>query len=92
MSEVSLSESNSEVAIDNPEECLTIEEELEYELFFRTCIVARDKDILKIKMKKSIKMRETMIRQNAMEFHQMFPFYFIEPELVIALVLFLVSV
>lgn len=83
MSEVSLSESNGEAATDNTEEYLTAEQELEYQLFFRTCNLPHDKDILRIKLKKSIKMRETMIKQNNKEFYQMFPFYFLQPESVI---------
>lgn len=60
---------------------LTEEGELEYKLFFRTCIVARDKDILKIRLKKSIKLRETMMKEKE-EFFQIFPFYFIDSDLV----------
>lgn len=68
---------------DNGEDVgLTNCEELEYQLFFRTCLLPRDKEILKIKMKQSILMREQMIKNTKMEFHLVFPFYFLDSDLV----------
>lgn len=56
-------------------------DELEFQLYFKTCLVERDLDILKIKLKQSIKMRQSNQKQNT-GFHKTFPFYFIQPTLV----------
>lgn len=57
-------------------------DELSCLLFFKTCILDRDIDILKIRLKQSIEMRESLIKKQKTEFHKTFPFYFIEPSLV----------
>lgn len=57
-------------------------DELQYLLFFKTCLVHRDVEILKIKLKQSIGMRERLIERKGTEFHKTFPFYFVEPTLV----------
>lgn len=62
---------------------LTLDEEFEYLSFFRTCFVDRDKEILKIKMKQSIGLREKTIRKRETKFAESFPFYFLSPDLVI---------
>lgn len=67
------------------EEVLDIDDEideLEYLLYFRTCLVDRDIEILKIKLTQSIQMREKLIKKKDTQFHKMFPFYFIQPTLV----------
>lgn len=64
---------------------LTEEEELAYLLYFRICFMSRDKEILKIKLLKSIKMREIILKKSGTIFHETFPFYFLDSELVIAL-------
>lgn len=61
---------------------MSIEEELEYLTFFRTCLIDRDKEILKIKMKQSICLREKHIRKRETKFAASFPFYFVSPDLV----------
>lgn len=80
--------------IDEPEpngevECMTeqinemsVEDELTCLLFFKTCIIDRDKEILKIKMKQTIKLREKTIRKRDTKFVEVFPFYFVAPDLV----------
>lgn len=57
-------------------------DELQYLLYFKTCIVDRDLDILKIKLKQSIEMRERLMEKKGTEFHKTFPFFFINPSLV----------
>lgn len=81
MAGVTLSENNNDREVQE-EEDLTEEEELEYKLYFRQCIVAREKPILKIKLQKSIKLREKMMKQKGVEFYEIFPFYFIDPDFV----------
>lgn len=63
-------------------EPLSKEEEKDALLFFRTCIVDRDLIDLKNKMRRTIKLREVLMKKKGTIFHQMFPFYFIEPTLV----------
>lgn len=73
---------NADQQENTPTEVLTGEEELEYLLYFRTCIVDREKDILRLKLQKSIKLREKIIEKRDTVFHQSFPFYFTNPEMV----------
>lgn len=61
---------------------ITIDEELAFLLYFRTCIVDRDKEVLKVKLKQTIAMREKLIKKKDTCFHKVFPFYFISPDLV----------
>lgn len=79
MNDMTLSdnENDNEESID-----LSREEELDYQLYFRTCMLPRDKEILKIKLRKSISMREQMMKRTKMEFHEIFPFYFLDSDLV----------
>lgn len=71
---------SSETNLNDDE--ISYDEELEYLLFFRTCVIRRDKEILKIKMRRTIKLREKLIKRKSTDFPHMFPFYFIDPELV----------
>lgn len=57
-------------------------DELQFLLYFKTCLVDRDLDILKIKLKQSIQMREKLMDKKGTEFHKLFPFFFIKPILV----------
>lgn len=57
-------------------------DELQFLLYFKTCLVDRDLDILKIKLKQSIHMREKLMDKKGTEFHKSFPFFFIQPSLV----------
>lgn len=57
-------------------------DELEFLLYFKTCLVERDSEILKIKLKQSIKMRERLMEHKGTEFHKTFPFFFVQPSLV----------
>lgn len=57
-------------------------DELEFLLYFKTCLVDRDMDILKIRLGQSIEMRESLIKKKDTQFHKIFPFYFIKPTLV----------
>lgn len=57
-------------------------DELEFMLFFKNCLFDRDFDVLKIRLKQSIGMRETLLKKKGTEFHKSFPFYFVRPELV----------
>lgn len=57
-------------------------DELQFLLYFKTCLVDRDVDILKIKLKQSIQMRERLMEKKTTEFHKTFPFFFVLPPLV----------
>lgn len=57
-------------------------DELQFQLYFKTCVIDRDLEILKIKLKQSIEMRERLVKKKGIEFHKTFPFYFLEPSLV----------
>lgn len=61
---------------------MTIEEELQTLLFFKTCSVNREMDILKIKLDRSVSLREKAIRKRETKFAESFPFYFVSPDLV----------
>lgn len=63
-------------------EVLTEEEVKAAMLFFRTCVVNRDREQLKIRLKQTIRAREVLIKTKGTKFHQLFPFYFIDPMLV----------
>lgn len=57
-------------------------DELQFLLYFKTCLVDRDLDILKIKLKQSIQMREQLMDKKGTEFNKTFPFFFVQPSLV----------
>lgn len=62
---------------------MSVTDELSTMLFFETCLVTRDKEILKIKLQQTIGLRERAIRKmDNLSFFDSFPFYFIEPDLV----------
>lgn len=61
---------------------LTLDEEYENLLFFKTCIVSRNRDVLELKMENTIALREKTIKKHDTKFVEMFLFYFVEPELV----------
>lgn len=69
--------SNSSIAAMNR---MTYEE---YDICYSSkhCVVSRDRDVLELKMKNSIVLREKTINKHETKFAEMFPFYFIEPEL-----------
>lgn len=71
------------------EEFLTAEEEMAIFLYFRTCVVSKEKQILKIKLKQTIKQREAAIKKKGTVFFQSFPFYFVDPELVLSYLIIL---
>lgn len=56
-------------------------------LYFRTCILNKDLDVLKEKMAQTIALREQIIKKRNIDFHKSFPFYFCCPELVIHFVI-----
>lgn len=80
---------SEQVEDENNTNTLDPNEELELLLYFRTCIVNRDKEILKIKLKQTIELRETLIKKKDTVFYQSFPFYFVSPDLVIYFSLFI---
>lgn len=51
-------------------------------LFFKTCSVEKDIDILKIKLDRSVSLHEKVIRKRETKFAEIFPFYFVAPQLV----------
>lgn len=63
-------------------ESLSLEEELSNLLYFKSCIVDKEKNILKIKMQQTIALREKTIRKRETTFIESFPFYFVDPDLV----------
>lgn len=68
--------------MENSMAALTLEEELDSLLFFKTCVVARNRDVLELRMKNTIPLREKTIKKHETKFFDMFPFYFVEPRLV----------
>lgn len=70
--EIGAGESDEDAEID----------ELGFLLYFKACLVDRDLDILKIKLKQSIQMRERLMEKKGTEFHKLFPFFFVQPSLV----------
>lgn len=57
---------------------LTEDEIKKIMLSFRTCVVHRDKAILKENLQKTIDFREQQIRKKGVNFFELFPFYFID--------------
>lgn len=72
-------------AIEENVENMTLEEELDNLLFFKTCVVSRNRDVLELKMRNTVKLREKTIKKHETKFFEMFPFYFVEPKLVCGL-------
>lgn len=66
----------------DPSTELTYNQELEHLLYFRTCVVSRDKDVLQIRLKQTISFREKLLKKNETKFPELFPFYFVSPDLV----------
>lgn len=56
--------------------------EISYLLYFKTCLVDRDLEILKIKLAQTIEMREKLLNKKGISIHKTFPFYFVQPNLV----------
>lgn len=61
---------------------MTIQEELANLLFFKTCLIDKDKEILKIKLKQTITLRQKVLKKRETKFIESFPFYFLSPDLV----------
>lgn len=61
---------------------MIIEEELAHLLYFKTCLVHREKEVVKIRMEQAISFREATIRKREVKFFESFPFYVISPDLV----------
>lgn len=79
LANMNLTDSND----NSPPSMILTEEEKKDALFFRTCIVNRDKMDLKIKLEQTIMLREEMIKKKkGIKFYLDFPFYFVDPELV----------
>lgn len=57
-------------------------DEMEYLLFFRTCILDRDYEILKIKLAQTITLREKVMKKKETVLFKAFPFYFVRSDLV----------
>lgn len=76
---INLSGSDDDISDSQP---LTEEEIKETMLFFRTCVVHRDKEMLKEKLTKTIAYREEQIKTKGVKFFELFPFYFIDVDLV----------
>lgn len=74
---------NLSASVDCNLQPLTEEEVKAAMLFFRTCIVQNEKETLKFKLKQTIAAREELIKKKGVKFFEVFPFYFIDPELVI---------
>lgn len=61
---------------------MTLEEELQTLIYFKTCSVGKDVDILKIRLSRTVDLREKVLRKRETKFAESFPFYFIDPQLV----------
>lgn len=70
------------VSVVEQMEEMTVDEELQMLLFFKTCSIEKDMDILKIKLNRSVKLREKIIRKRETKFAESLPFYFVAPDLV----------
>lgn len=57
-------------------------DESEILLFFRTCVLDRDLETLKMKLVETIELRENVIKKKNTIFYREFPFYFYRPDLV----------
>lgn len=71
----------NENIVDNGQSDVDLDE-LNFLLYFKTCLVDRDLEILKIKLAQSIKIRESLLEKKIVDLHKTFPFFFIEPKLV----------
>lgn len=61
---------------------MSVEEESDILLYFKTCSIEREKDNLKVKLSRTVSLREKIIRQRETKFAETFPFYFVAPDLV----------
>lgn len=61
---------------------MTLEEELQTLIYFKTCSVGKDVDILKIRLSRTVDLREKVLRKRETKFAESFPFYFVDPNLV----------
>lgn len=59
-----------------------MEEEEDLLLSFRCCVVPEKDSELKEKLKMSISFRQKVVKQQSIDFPQMFPFFFAKPDLV----------
>lgn len=62
-------------------EYLTEDEKKKHILFFRTCVMPRDKEKLKVLMKATVPFRKELLKD--CDFSDIFKFYFSSPDLVI---------
>lgn len=86
------SDDNEVIAVEKQFQKLSLEEEMAYLAYFKTCLVERDKEILKIKMQQSICLRKKVIRKREIKFVESFPFYFVSPDLVLTFQIFVLMV
>lgn len=63
-------------------EDLTEDQQTELILFFKTCVVHNDMQELKAKMKETVNFRRSLILKKETRFPELFPFYFVDSELV----------
>lgn len=61
---------------------LTEDKEKEIILFFKNCVVQREKNILQQMMKETVDFRQRLLKNPKTKLHETFSFYFVEPELV----------
>lgn len=75
--------SHKKARVEEIFEDLTEEQQTELILFFKTCVVHTDKERLKLKMNETVKFRRSLITKSETRFPELFPFYFVESDLVI---------
>lgn len=63
----------------------------ELKTFLEQCVVSNDRKGLKDKLAQSVSLRRQLLKENGDNFHKFFKFYFVDPSLVIILILCKIS-
>lgn len=61
---------------------LTEEQKEDYRQFFKNCVVAKEKELIKQKLRESVDYRKSMMADYSDDFNSIFDFYFVSPDLI----------